>query len=660
MTVTDHAGTETGPAVSHPLQRLSAQEITAVRTLLDRAGLLTPATRFADLGLEEPDLARVAQYRPGEPIDRRVRVVLLDAATAAARTAVVSLTRAAVDEVVEHDPRVDGQPPILLEEFILVDEIVKADPGWVRAMARRGVTDLELVRPCPLSAGWYDRPDEHGRRLLRVLSFLQHRPEDHCWAHPIDGVVAYVDLTARQVVALVDEQLLPIPAEEANHDDPAYVGPARDLKPIEITQPHGPSFAVDGDVVTWGGSAAEGWRFRVGFNAREGLTLHELTLGGRPVLDRASIAEMVVPYADPSPVRAWQNYFDAGEYLLGAQVNELRLGCDCLGEIYYFDAVLADADGNPQTRANAICLHEEDAGVGWKHTDLFTESNETRRQRRLVISFWSTVGNYDYGFFWYLYLDGRIEFEAKATGAPFTSAHVEGSPWATKVGPELGAPAHQHMFCARLVLSVDGRRNAVDEVDLVRVPAGPANPLGNAFTRRFTRLGKESAAARTADLAVGREWHITSTEHTNALGTPTGFILQHPGGPVLLADETSSIAARAAFATRHVQFTRYDPAERYPAGDMPNQHPGGAGLPAWAPADRDLDGQHLVAWVTVGMTHFPRPEDWPIMPVARTGFALIPNGFFARNPALNVPPSATHCAAGAAPGHGGDACGPHH
>ncbi len=154
---------------------------------------------------------------------------------------------------------------------------------------------------------------------------------------------------------------------------------------------------------------------------------------------------MVVPYGDPRPVRFWQNYFDAGEYLLGQQVNSLALGCDCLGDIHYFDAVLADAVGEPRTIANAVCMHEEDFGVLWKHTDLFTGSRETRRQRRLVISFFVTVGNYDYGFYWYLYLDGTIEFEAKATGMLFTRLS-DGSPDASRGRPGLGAPYHQHLF----------------------------------------------------------------------------------------------------------------------------------------------------------------------------------------------------------------------
>jgi primary-amine oxidase len=630
----------TVPSDVHPLQRLSGAEIDAARVTIEKAGLLSPTTRFALLALEEPPKAEVLAHRPGNPVDRRVRAVLLDAATGAVRSVVASVSRMEVDSAVDVDPAVDGQPAVLLDEFMAVGDIVRADPDWCAAMARRGITDLDLVRPCPLSAGDFGIEGERGRRMLRVLSFVANRPEDHCWAHPIDGVVAYVDLIERRVVSLIDHELMPVPAEEGNYDDPAYVGPVREtLKPIEITQPHGPSFAVEDDVVTW-----ENWRFRVGFDPREGLVLHEISIHDRPLIYRASIAEMVVPYADPSPVRFWQNYFDAGEYLLGQQANSLVLGCDCLGEIHYFDAVLADSDGQPREVPNAICMHEEDYGVLWKHTDIFTEASETRRQRRLVVSFFATVGNYDYGFYWYLYLDGTIEMECKLTGVLFTSSYVEGSAYANEIAPGLGAPYHQHLFNARLDMTVDGLANAVDELDVRPVPVGDANPYGNAFTRVTTRLTRESEGARGADTAQGRVWRVSNPDSRNRLGQPVGYVLRPEGQPVLLADGGSSIARRAAFATRHLWVTRYDPAERYPAGDQVNQHPGGGGLPAFVAKDRPIDGEDIVLWHTFGTTHFPRPEDWPVMPVDRCGFSLRPSGFFDRNPTLDVPAStSTHC-----------------
>jgi primary-amine oxidase len=624
----------------HPLQRLSGPEIDAARVTIEKAGLLSPTTRFALLALEEPPKAAVLAHQPGDPVDRRVRAVLLDVATGAVRSVVASVTRMEVDSAVDVDPAVDGQPPVLLEELIAVGEIVRADAGWCAAMARRGITDLDLVRPCPLSAGDFGIEGERGRRMLRVLSFVANRPEDHCWAHPIDGVVAYVDLIERRVVSLIDHELMPVPAEEGNYDDPAYVGPVREtLKPIEITQPHGPSFGVEDDVVTW-----ENWRFRVGFDPREGLVLHEISIHDRPLVYRASIAEMVVPYADPSPVRFWQNYFDAGEYLLGQQANSLVLGCDCLGDIHYFDAVLADADGRPREIPNAICMHEEDYGVLWKHTDLFTEAAETRRQRRLVVSFFATVGNYDYGFYWYLYLDGTIEMEVKLTGVLFTSSYVEGSAYASEVAPGLGAPYHQHLFNARLDMTVDGLANAVDELDVRPVPVGEGNPYGNAFTRVATRLTRESEAARSADNAQGRVWRVSNPDSRNRLGQPVGYVLRPEGQQTLLADAGSSIARRAAFATKHLWVTRYDSAERYPAGDQVNQHPGGGGLPAFVAQDRPIDGEDIVLWHTFGTAHFGRPEDWPVMPVDRCGFSLRPSGFFDRNPTLDVPAStSTHC-----------------
>ncbi|NUP03071.1 MAG: primary-amine oxidase [Nonomuraea sp.] len=626
-------------AVPHPLDSLTPEEIGALRTVLAAAGLTGRTTRFAYAGLAEPPKDSLLGHKPGDPVDRRVRVLLHDTAGAPGRDVTVSLTRGTVDADRVLDAATDGQLPVLPEEYALVEEVLSADPRWQAALASRGL-DVAGVRVAPLSAGVYpEHPEETGRRILRGLAFVQEHERDHAWAHPIDGLVAYVDVVARAVARAVDRVIdlgpVPVPDVSGNYDDPAVSGPPRTtLKPVEITQPEGPGFTLEGNLLRW-----EGWSLRVGFDAREGLVLHQLAFQGRSVVHRASIAEMVVPYADASPVRSWQNYFDVGEYLIGQYANTLRAHCDCLGDITYLDAVVADEHGSPRTLPNAICLHEEDDGVLWKHTDLWAGSEQTRRQRRLVLSFFATVGNYDYGFYWYLSLDGVVELQVKATGVVFTCAHPGGDhPHATEIAPGLGAPYHQHLFCARLDMAVDGPDNLVEEVDVARVPMGPDNPRGNAFTYRRTRLTRESQARRLADPGVDRVWHITNPASLNALGRPVAYALCPEGKPLLLADPGSSIAARAAFATRHLWVTAYDPDERYPAGDLPNQHPGGAGLPAYAAADRDIEGRSLVVWHTFGLTHAPRPEDWPVMPVDRTGFTLRPVGFLDRNPTLDVPP----------------------
>jgi primary-amine oxidase len=629
----------------HPLAPLTAEEITAFRAILAAAGLVTAATRFGYVRLAEPTPAQVRAWEADlgtAPVPRVAAALLTDIDTAANSDVRVDLTAGAVLSAVTLDPRTDGQGPVFDEEFPIADEIVKADAAWCAAIRARGADDLDKVRVSARSAGVLGYEDEVGVRVARVLAFWQPTETEPVWAHPISGVIAHVDLTNRKMLRLIETHDLPVPVESGDYLDPAVRGPERTtLKPIEITQPEGISFTLtDGNRIDW-----QNWELRVGFNGREGLTLHEIaftdpiTDGRRDIISRASVSEMVVPYADPKPGHNWQNYFDAGEYQYGRLANSLEFGCDCLGAITYLDATVADDNGNPVRIPNAICVHEEDYGTLWKHTDIYTGTKEVRRQRRLVISFFTTVGNYDYGFYWYLYLDGTIQMEIKATGVLLPSMHDGGDEtYVAAIGPGLGAPYHQHLFCARLHMAVDGASCAVDEIDAEPVPMDPAsNPTGAAFTRKITRLRSEAQAQRLANPAVSRVWRVSSTSRVNRMGRPTSYVLYPQGLSTLLAAEGAWIRKRARFATKHLWVTQYSPEELWAAGPIVNQHPGEAGLPAYAAADRTLDGADLVLWHVFGPTHFPRPEDWPVMPVDTAGFTLKPHGFFDRNPALDVP-----------------------
>ncbi len=628
----------------HPLDPVTEAEFTVGREVMARAGLVRESTRFAYVGLEEPAKQHVLSGPGGTGCERRLRAFLIDLATGRSSDVVVSLDKGEVVSRRDIDCTKEGQLPILEEDFERIDQAVHNDAAWRAAMEKRGLTDMSKIRTCPLTAGSHVFPGEEGRRMVRVLAFVQEDEADLAWAHPVDGVVAYVDIIEGRVLQLVDDVNLAVPVQSGNYDDEKVSGPPRTtLRPIEISQPEGSSLRVDGHRVDW-----DRWTLRVGFDAREGLVLYQVCYQDgsrqRPIIYRASVPEMVVPYGDPSPTRFFQAYFDSGEFLLGRYANSLELGCDCLGEITYLDATVTDDYGRPRTIANAICLHEEDFGILWKHTDIFNHSAQTRRQRRLVVSFFCTVGNYDYGFYWYFYLDGTIELEIKLTGVIFTSAYPgPGYRYATEVAPGLGGPYHQHLFSARLDMMVDGVPNAVEEVDVEAPPLGPDNPYGNALVRSVTRLKREGEGRRLAAPAKGRFWQVLSTERANSLGQPAAYALVPQVAPTLLADPSSAIYGRAGFATHHLSVTAYDPAQRYSAGDFVNQHPGGGGLPSYVSGDRAIDGTDIVLWHTFGPTHIPRPEDWPVMPVERCGFSLKPMGFFDRNPALDVAPPARHC-----------------
>jgi len=620
----------------HPLEPLSAAEIAAAMRLLVADRKVNERVLVLTVTLCEPPKALVLAYPNGEPVPREAELVLFDSRTNATFEVVISLTEQRVRSF-EQVPGV--QPAISFEEVLDVEQAVKADLRFQAVMRLRGITDMSLVMVEPWPAGYYGPEDAPTRRLSRPIVFVRTTPDCNGHAHPVEGVVVLVDLATMEVLRVEDHGVVPIPAEPGRYAAD-QVGPLRpDLTPLEILQPEGPSFTVEGHLVRW-----QKWQLRLGWTPREGLVLHQVGYADqgrvRPILYRASVAEMIVPYGDPTPAHYRKHVLDEGEHGLGLLANALRLGCDCLGHIRYLDAVMSDRFGNPLVLPNAICLHEEDAGVLWKHTDWRTGHVEVRRSRRLVVSFWATVGHYDYGFFWSFFQDGTIGCEIKLTGIMNAGAVPEGvtPKYGTLVAPGVNALIHQHFFNVRLDMMVDGFSNAVYEVHTQAEPKGLANPHGNAFFAVERRLDTEQEAQQVINPFTGRSWKVVNPQVTNALGQPVGYKLV-PGENILpFAHPDFPARMRAAFTTKHLWVTPYHPQERYPAGEYPNQHRGGAGLPSWTAANRSLVNTNLVLWYTLGAHHIPRPEDWPVMPVTSIGFQLKPVGFFDRNPALDVPP----------------------
>ncbi len=641
------AATTDVAAVQHPLDPLTAGEMEEAVAIVRAHEHFTQNNRmrFVCINLHEPEKQTVLSFTPGDSIERQALVVLLDNSTGHTYEALVSLTQHAVIHFT-HIPGV--QPSIIVDEFFECEAAVKVHPDVQEALRKRGVTNFDLVTVDPWSAGNYGEDIEQQRRLSRALLWTRLEEGDNNYAHPIDGLMVVVDLNSMEVVRVEDHEVIPVPEEMGNYSS-AYITETRsDLKPLDIVQPDGVSFDVNGWEVRW-----QKWRFRVGFTHREGLVLHQVGYEDngavRPILYRASVAEMTVPYGDPSITQCRKNAFDVGEYGIGMLANSLELGCDCLGEIYYFDTHITMGSGEILPIKHAICLHEEDFSILWKHFDFRTQAVEVRRSRRLVISSIATVGNYEYGFYWYLYQDGTIELDIKMTGILSTAAtHTESpSKHGTMLTPGLYAPNHQHVFCIRLDTAVDGQRNTVVEVDSVAEPPGPANPYGNAFSTRHTALTTEQEAQRRIDPFAARYWQITNPTSHNKTGAPVSYKLLPGENTLPFAQPDSSIAQRAGYMWQHLWVTPYTPQENYPAGQYPNQSTGTDGLPVWTQANRAVDNTDVVVWYVMNANHIARLEDWPVMPVTSIGFKLKPSGFFDQNPALDVPPShGTHCHAG--------------
>ena len=473
----------------HPLDPLTANEISsassAVKKYLVQKEQKDPSSiRFVAVSLCEPekkDLLSLLKEEVFDPtkVTRRAEIVTL--VDGIASELVVNLRRedddgADDDDVVSYVSLPPGTQPLYSpDDCDLAEEIAKSSPEVQKAVLERyGIKDVEKELVCdPWSVHLADEEDElltfdeqTGKPRRLIQTFLYQRMlnlgtlEDNHYAHPID-IVPVVDLNTKKVVRIdgMERQPPKIPDLHVNYHKNllsmnSYL--ERDwrkdpLKELNIIQPHGPSFSVEGNCVTW-----QGWTFHVGFNYHEGLVLNNLSYKGRNVLHRASLVEMSVPYADPHPPYQRKCAFDVGDYGLGYCANSLELGCDCLGNIYYFDAVLADSKGEPVEKKKVVCMHEEDDGLLWKHVEYRNGHNESRRGRELVISFIATVVNYEYLFYWKLKQDGTIDFEIKLSGELSTNLMSEdeltnGEPThGTIVCPGVNAQIHQHMFCARL------------------------------------------------------------------------------------------------------------------------------------------------------------------------------------------------------------------
>jgi primary-amine oxidase len=634
-------------AIAHPLEMLCRAEIALAVEAIRATGRLADGALFASVVLDEPPKEALARWAPGDAVERRVRAVIVPGPENRVIEAVVHTGTGTIESWDEID---DVRPALLFTEAFNAVVTTKQHPEYLAALARRGITGeaVDRVQIDPWPAGVFGYECEDGRRISRCISFLRDHETDNGYARPIEGLIVHFDNGRNEVLEVIDHGAVPLPPHRASYyaeDQPRL---RDDLRPISITQPEGRSFTVDGNLVRW-----QKWRFRVTFDPFEGLVLHQIAYDDdgrvRPVLHRASISEMVVPYGDPGPLHGWKHAFDAGEWGLGRMTRPLTLGCDCLGDIHYFDATLANEQGEPWVIERAICMHEEDYGILWKHVDLWGGRAEVRRSRRLVVSFISTVGNYEYGFFWYLYLDGNIQLEVKLTGivSPMAIDPANSTPgFAHVVAEGVAAPHHQHLFNARLDFDVDGEANEIYEIDAERLPPGPDNPWRNAFRARATRLDHELAAQRDTDASRSRTWRIVNPSARNGLGQPTAYrLIPTMATPTMLAHPDSPVGRRAAFAQHNLWVTPYSPRERRAAGEYPNQHRGGDGLPRWTAVDRPLVNTDLVVWYTFGLTHFVRPEDWPVMPVEYCGFLLSPFGFFDRNPALDVPSThEEHCA----------------
>jgi primary-amine oxidase len=622
----------------YPLDPLTPVEIEAAAKILRQASQWPEAGMFSTIVLHEPPKNEVLAHTSGASFTRQAFSIVLDRRANLTFEAVVDLR---TGNIVSWNEISGVQAPLLEGEYEELSRIVKQDPAWQAAMRKRQITDFATVQVDGWAVGQV-APAQSGGRLMRAVTYLVGGQRNF-YGRPVEGVIALVNMNRQQVIEVVDTGVVPM-APPSQELDEKSTGTRPAPNRLAISQPNGASFSISGQEIRW-----QKWRFRYSMHPREGLVLHLVGYedGGRvrPVLYRASLSEMVVPYGDPDQNWRWRAAFDVGEYNVGRMASSIEPNTDAPENATLVNAVFAGDDGTPKTLERAVGIYERDGGLLWKHYDVYSQQNQSRRARQLVVFFIATIGNYDYAINWVFHQDGALEVDAALTGimlpkgvrearaaghggAP-TSAHL--------VATNVAAPHHQHFFNFRLDLDVDGPGNSVREMNTRAAPPGRDNPSLNQMIMEETEFATERRTPRRMDLQAARHWMVVNPSAENALGHHTSYILVPGHNALPYVAPNSPVRLRAEFIGNHFWATRHKAAELHAAGPYPNQSTGGDGLPRWIADDEPLVNQDVVVWYTMGITHIPRPEEWPVMPAAHVGFRLIPGGFFSRNPGLDVP-----------------------
>ena len=232
-----------------------------------------------------------------------------------------------------------------------------------------------------------------------------------------------------------------------------------------------------------------------------------------------------------------------------------------------------DTTGTGKVSKNVVCMHEQDDGILWKHTNYRTGRAVVARNRKLIVQFIITLANYEYIFAYHFDQAGGIAIETRATGIVSTVSIDPGktSPWGNVVSPGALAQNHQHLFNFRIDPAIDGHHNSVIQEESHPVPFTPElNPWGNAFEVRRKVL--TTSCGVNAAPEHGRLFKLVNPKVLNPVsGRPVGYKLVPSPTQLTLAHPDSIMARRMGYAEHHVWVTKYRDGELWASGKFTNQ-----------------------------------------------------------------------------------------
>ena len=629
-----------------PLNPLTADEIKTTVEILKASGRYQPGYRFTEITLKAPPKDQVWNFAlKGEAVQapRQATFVILDG-----KKVVEGTADFATRTVLGWKEVVGAHGMVLLDDFATVQAAIESSPEYAQALAKRGITDIKKVVTTPLTVGYFDGKDtlRQEDRLLKIVSYLDVGDGNY-WAHPIENLVAVMDLEKKKILSVEDHGVVPVPLKPTPYDgrDRTLTPPP---KPLNITEPEGKNYTITGNTLHW-----RNWDFHVRLDSRVGLMLSTVTYNDkgikRKVMYEGSLGGMIVPYGDPDVGWYFKAYLDSGEYGMGTLTSPIEQGKDAPENAVLLDATLADYTGTPTNIPNAIAVFERYAGPEFKHQEMGQPNLSTER-RELVVRWVSTVGNYDYIFDWVFAENGTIGINAGATGIEAVkgvksrtmqdATAAEDTRYGTLLDHNIVGTTHQHIYNFRLDMDVDGENNSMTEMDPIVTGNTRGGPRTSTMQLTQRTVATEKQAAQKFDPSTIRL--LSNPNKFNKVGNPVSYqFIPYAGGTHPIAKGANFgkdewIYNRLSFMDRQLWVTRYNADERFPEGKYPNRSKTDSGLGQFTADDQSIDNTDNVVWLTTGTTHVARAEEWPMMPTEWVHMLLKPWNFFSETPTLGL------------------------
>lgn len=630
---------------AHPLNPLSADEIKAAVDVIKASDNYRDNFRFTEISLREPPKDEVWQFvLAGKTVEqpRQANVTVLDG-----KYVVESVIDLKDKKVVSWTPIKDAQGMVLLDDFATVQSVINTSTDFAAVLKKRGINDPSKVITTPLTVGYFDGKDglTQDQRLLKVVSYLDVGDGNY-WAHPIENLVAVVDLEQKKIIKIEEGPVIPVPMAPRPFDGRDRKAP--EIKPLEIVEPEGKNYTITGNTIHW-----QNWDFHVGLNSRVGPIISTVTYNDqgkkRKIMYEGSLGGMIVPYGDPDIGWYFKAYLDSGDYGMGTLTSPIARGKDAPSNAVLIDQTIADYTGKPMTIPRAIAIFERYAGPEYKHQEM-GQPNVSAERRELVVRWISTVGNYDYIFDWVFHQNGTIGIDAGATGIEAVKGvkartmqdptAKDDTKYGTLIDHNIVGTTHQHIYNFRLDMDIDGENNSLVELNPDVKPNDRSGPRTSTMQVDQVDVKTEKDAAQKFDPSTIRL--LSNTNITNKMGNPVSYqLIPYAGGTHPIAKGANFgkdewIYHRLSFMDKQLWVTRYNADERYPEGKYPNRSIHDTGLGQYSSDNQSIENTDNVVWLTTGTTHVARAEEWPIMPTEWVHALLKPWNFFSETPTLDL------------------------